>query len=71
VTVVHADAALADAASTALFVAGPEQWRPVAAALGIAQALVVQADGTVAMTPAMAGRVRFVPGWAPPHAAGD
>ena len=71
VTVVHADAALADAASTALFVAGPEQWRPVAAALGIAQALVVQADGTVAMTPAMAGRVRLVPGWAPPHAAGD
>ena len=71
VTVVHADAAVADAASTALFVAGPGQWRQVAAALGIAQVLVVQADGTVAMTPAMAGRVRLVSGWAPPLLPAD
>ncbi|HXF07757.1 MAG TPA: FAD:protein FMN transferase [Candidatus Acidoferrales bacterium] len=71
VTVVHADAAMADAASTALFVAGPEQWRQVAAALGIERALVVQADGTVAMTPAMVERVRLVSGWAPPRPPAD
>ena len=65
VTVVHADAARADAASTALFVAGPGQWRQVAAAIGIERALVVQADGAVAMTPAMAERAHLIPGWAP------
>lgn len=64
VTVVHAEAALADAASTALFVAGPSEWRAVAARLGIERALVVRADGEVDMTAAMAARVQLTPEWA-------
>lgn len=55
-TVVCADAALADAASTAISVAG-EQWPDVAVAFGIDQAMVVTADGRVQFTRAMYERV--------------
>jgi thiamine biosynthesis lipoprotein len=47
VTVVHDDAATADAACTALMVAGPERWPAVAKALGIRHVMVVDADGRV------------------------
>ncbi|MDX1442529.1 MAG: FAD:protein FMN transferase [Gammaproteobacteria bacterium] len=50
VTVVHEDAALADAAATALFVAGPEDWPGVARRMGIKRAMVVQADGSIAVS---------------------
>jgi thiamine biosynthesis lipoprotein len=56
VTVVAADGVLADAASTALFVAGPEAWRAVAQALGVAMALRVDASGEIELTPAMRDR---------------
>ena len=59
VTVVHGDAGLADAAATALFVAGPEKWPEAARAMGVEQVMVVGSDGTVYMTPAMAERIRF------------
>jgi FAD:protein FMN transferase len=62
VTVVHPDAALADAASTALFVAGPEHWRETARVLGIEQAMVVLEDDTVQVTEALAPRLKFVDG---------
>jgi thiamine biosynthesis lipoprotein len=55
-TVVHADGALADAAATALVVAGPDRWQETAGALGIDQAMVVNADGSVLLTGAMAQR---------------
>lgn len=71
VTVVAPDAARADSASTALFVAGPEGWRQVAARMGITRVLVVREDGTVEMTSAMAGRVSLAPGWAVAPIAGD
>lgn len=64
VTVVHGEAALADAASTALFVAGPSEWRAVAAGLGIERALVVHEGGEVEMTAAMAARLQLTPEWA-------
>lgn len=64
VTVIHDEAALVDAASTALFVAGPKEWRALAARLGIEWALVVREDGVVEMTPAMAARVQLTPAWA-------
>ena len=64
VTVIHTEAALADAASTALFVAGPKEWRALAARLGVERALVVREDGAVEMTPAMASRVQLTPEWA-------
>lgn len=59
VTVVHPQAALADAAATALFVAGPGGWRAVAAALGVDQAMLIDADGGIHMTEALARRLQF------------
>lgn len=55
-TVITADPVLADAASTALFVAGPDGWRDTARAMGIEQAMVMLADGQVLATPAFADR---------------
>jgi thiamine biosynthesis lipoprotein len=56
VTVVADDGTLADAASTALFVAGPEHWREIAQALGVDRVLRVDASGAVDMTAAMRDR---------------
>lgn len=58
-TVIADNGALADAAATALFTAGPAHWRSVAAALGIASVLRVDASGSIEMTPAMRERVRM------------
>jgi thiamine biosynthesis lipoprotein len=59
-TVIHADAALADVAATALVVAGPDQWADVARSLGVNEVMIVDDAGRVQLTPAMAGRVEFV-----------
>ncbi|MEO7385842.1 MAG: FAD:protein FMN transferase [Gammaproteobacteria bacterium] len=53
VTVVADDAELADAASTALMVAGPDRFRAIAATLGIRTALLVTTRGELLTTPAM------------------
>ncbi|MEZ5588891.1 MAG: FAD:protein FMN transferase [Sedimenticolaceae bacterium] len=58
-TVVHDNAALADAAATALVVAGPTVWREVAASLGVARAMVVDERGRIQTTPEMARRVHL------------
>lgn len=57
VTVVHRHAALADAAATALLVAGPRRWAEVAQAMGVEQVLVVHRDGRQQATPAMQRRL--------------
>lgn len=44
-TVIHPDPLRADAAATALVVAGPEAWRMVADSMGIDRALVIDGDG--------------------------
>jgi FAD:protein FMN transferase len=59
VTVVADNGALADAASTALFIAGPDRWRETARRMGIEQVFVVDGDGRVRVTRALAGRIRF------------
>lgn len=59
VTVIADDAATADAASTALFVAGPQRWRETAKKLGITQVMLVDDKGRMVATPAMAARLRF------------
>ena len=59
VTVIHREAAIADAAATALFVAGPQDWPLIARDMGVDQVMLVDTDGVVHMTPAMAERVRF------------
>ena len=57
VTVIHTDAELADAAATALMVAGADRFDEIAARMGITYALLVNVRGELNMTPAMAQRV--------------
>jgi thiamine biosynthesis lipoprotein len=59
VTVIHSDAATAEGAATALFIAGPEGWFDVAQRLGVRYVLMVDRAGTVIMDPAMAKRAEF------------
>ncbi len=59
VTVIYHDAATADAASTALFVAGPQRWREIAKKMGIQYIMIMDDKGQVTMTPAMAERIHF------------
>ena len=58
VTVIADSGTLADAAATALFVAGPDAWLGMANELGIAAVLRVDADGTIEMTPDMRERLQ-------------
>lgn len=60
VTVIHRDAARADAAATALFVAGPEAWPSVAARLEVSQVMLVDDRGNIHLSPAMQERVRIL-----------
>lgn len=60
VTVLFGDAVTADAAATALFVAGPEGWQQVARNMGLRYVLLVDEAGTLHMTPATAKRLRFL-----------
>lgn len=59
VTVIHDNATTADATATALLIAGPKMWYRVARSIGIKYVMLVAADGTVYMNPAMAERIRF------------
>lgn len=58
-SVIHENGGLADAAATALTVAGPEGWYEVAKSFGVDLVLLVDAEGTIHMTPKMAKRVSF------------
>lgn len=60
VTVVHPSAAWADAAATALLVAGPARWPALAARLGLDQVLVLGADGQAQAHERLARRLAFV-----------
>jgi thiamine biosynthesis lipoprotein len=64
VTVITSSGVDADAASTALFVAGRAEWRNVARALGITLALRVDASGEIEVTEALARRLEKAPGTA-------
>jgi len=59
VTVVCKEGALADAAATALFVAGPNQWPQIAADMGVSQVMLIDQTGTVYLTPAMRARLKL------------
>ncbi|MBT8061282.1 MAG: FAD:protein FMN transferase [Gammaproteobacteria bacterium] len=54
VTVVSDEGWFADAAATALMVAGPDEWQQVAADLGLESVLVIEQDGNVIATQVMA-----------------
>ncbi len=59
VTVIHDNGAVADAAATALVVAGPEEWPRIARQMGIKYVMLVDDAGTVYLNPAMRERVDF------------
>ncbi|TCO71609.1 thiamine biosynthesis lipoprotein [Rhodovulum euryhalinum] len=65
VSVLDTSGARADAAATALAVAGREDWPRVAAAMGIRAAMVIADDGTIQATPEMNARLEPVPGGFP------
>ena len=60
VSVLHTNGAAADAASTALSVAGPEHWQDTARSMGLDLALLIDKDGTIFMTPAMRNRITLM-----------
>ncbi|ANO50359.1 FAD:protein FMN transferase [Woeseia oceani] len=60
VTVAHTDPVLADAAATALLVAGPHGFDALCAALGVDQALLITASGDLRLTPALQSRVHWL-----------
>ena len=59
VTVIHEDAGIADAAATAIFVAGPDHWHRIAKKMGIKFVMLVAANGDIHLNPAMARRVKL------------
>lgn len=58
VTILSEDAALADAASTALFIAGPELWPDIAKKMGIEYVMLIS-NKKIYLTPAMAERIEL------------
>ena len=61
VTVFHDNAGEADAAATALFIAGPEDWYEVAKAMGIKSVMLIDTRGVIHMTPNLRDRIYFNP----------
>ncbi|MBI3772238.1 MAG: FAD:protein FMN transferase [Gammaproteobacteria bacterium] len=59
VTVIHTDAAIAEAADKALFIVGTNGFAKMASQLNISQAMLVDNEGTVYLTPAMEKRIHF------------
>jgi thiamine biosynthesis lipoprotein len=59
VTVIHRDAGLADAAATALFIAGPKEWFNMARKLNLKQVMLIDSNGHIHLTPAMKSRLQF------------
>jgi thiamine biosynthesis lipoprotein len=60
VTVIHRDPVLADAAATALVVAGMAEFDQTCAALGITQAILIDSSGELRLTADMDRRVNWV-----------
>jgi thiamine biosynthesis lipoprotein len=59
ITVLHTDAVTADAAATALFIAGPDGWHRLAKQMGIRYVLLIDSEGTLHMNPAMQQRLQL------------
>lgn len=59
VTVFDSQADRADAAATAIFVAGVHDWYQVARQMGVAGVMLVAEDGTIYMTPNLKQRIYF------------
>jgi len=59
VTVIHNNAATADAAATALMIAGPGDWTAIARRMGVDKVMLIDDQMTVYLTPAMLQRVEL------------
>lgn len=59
VTVLHQDAATADAAATALFIAGPKKWLEIAKSMNIKYVLLIDEDGKIHISSAMFKRIKL------------
>ncbi|MDX1810476.1 MAG: FAD:protein FMN transferase [Gammaproteobacteria bacterium] len=59
VTILHSSAAIADAAATALFVAGPDNWERIAKRMGVDKVMLIDNQGIIHLTPAMKERLSF------------
>lgn len=59
VTVLHNNAATADAAATAIFIAGPKQWVEIAKAMDIKYVLLIDSEGHIHISSAMQKRVKL------------
>jgi len=60
VTVIHNDPALADAAATALSVAGSRDWQEIAEKMGLRYVMLVDAQGSIHLTKAMKNRIKLL-----------
>jgi len=60
-TVISRNGGLADAAATALSVAGPADWRRIAARMGLKQVMLVDEKGVIYLTPELRARIEFQP----------
>lgn len=60
VTVLHNNAATADAAATALFIAGPTQWIEIAKAMKIKYVLLIDENGDIHISSSMKKRIELV-----------
>jgi thiamine biosynthesis lipoprotein len=58
-TVIDADSGTADAAATALLVAGPNHWISIARAMRVRDVLLIDSHGRAHMTPSMFKRIHF------------
>jgi thiamine biosynthesis lipoprotein len=61
VTVLHLDGAIADAASTALFIAGPNGWQEIAKKMSVRDVMMVDKQGHIIMSPSMQKRIKLEP----------
>lgn len=59
-TVVHSVGDVADAAATALVVAGPDEWTTIARNMDIDQAMLIDRAGRIYITPKLAERIHFI-----------
>ena len=59
VTVIHNNAATADAAATALFIAGPTQWVEIAKSMGIKDVLLIDSNGDLHISSSMKKRLKL------------
>ncbi|GMR05937.1 MAG: FAD:protein FMN transferase [Gammaproteobacteria bacterium] len=62
VTVLHKNGTIADAASTALFVAGPNGWQEIAKKMGISDVMMIDKRGHIIISPSMQKRIKLEPG---------